>query len=204
MDSSNTLSDTLFESSDTSFSSDSEGGLFSKFNTTTWILIIIILAFLGINIFAYLAEGTQTITDFFAPIMKAIFGESANVVGQVVDVSAEGAKKVVDDTADVIDKSLTAVQNATPNNASLKGDKYSQEPSNASQSQSALNNANNEQPNYQAHDAQSSVYTGKSGWCYIGNDRGFRACSEIGTNDTCMSGDIFPTQEICMNPKLRV
>jgi hypothetical protein len=50
----------------------------------------------------------------------------------------------------------------------------------------------------------SSIQTkGKSGWCYIGDDRGFRACSEIGVNDICMSGDIFPSQAICMNPNLR-
>ena len=45
--------------------------------------------------------------------------------------------------------------------------------------------------------------SGKSGWCFIGEDRGFRTCSEIGENDRCMSGDIFPSQEICMNPNLR-
>jgi hypothetical protein len=47
------------------------------------------------------------------------------------------------------------------------------------------------------------THSGKSGWCFIGEDRGFRTCSEIGVNDQCMSGDIFPSQEICMNPKLR-
>ena len=45
--------------------------------------------------------------------------------------------------------------------------------------------------------------SGKAGWCFIGEDRGFRTCSEIGENDKCMSGDIFPSQEICMNPNLR-
>jgi hypothetical protein len=25
----------------------------------------------------------------------------------------------------------------------------------------------------------------------------------VGPNDTCMSGDIFPSQDICVNPSLR-
>ena len=43
----------------------------------------------------------------------------------------------------------------------------------------------------------------KSGSCYIGIDKGFRNCVSVGEGDTCMSGDIFPTLEMCINPKLR-
>jgi hypothetical protein len=58
--------------------------------------------------------------------------------------------------------------------------------------------------NYEADDTLSSIQgKGKSGWCYIGEDRGFRTCAKVGVNDTCMSGEIFPTQEVCINPNLR-
>lgn len=43
----------------------------------------------------------------------------------------------------------------------------------------------------------------KSGWCYIGTDRGFRSCVKVGEDDKCMSGKIFSTEAICKNPKLR-
>ena len=43
----------------------------------------------------------------------------------------------------------------------------------------------------------------KAGFCYIGEDRGFRSCIEVGEGDVCMSGDIFPTEAICINPNLR-
>ena len=58
---------------------------------------------------------------------------------------------------------------------------------------------------YQADDSSSSIQQGasKAGWCYIGEDRGFRTCSEVGVNDSCMSGDIFPSSQICVNPSLR-
>ena len=51
-------------------------------NLTTWLLIILILAFLGFNVFVYLAKGTQDITNFFAPLFEKIFGTAASVTGR--------------------------------------------------------------------------------------------------------------------------
>jgi hypothetical protein len=47
-------------------------------------------------------------------------------------------------------------------------------------------------------------YTNKQGWCLVGNDRGFNSCIKVGRNDYCMSGDIYPTKDICINPTLRL
>jgi hypothetical protein len=63
----------------------------------------------------------------------------------------------------------------------------------------ALSNAAQTAGQVQPMEASS----GKAGWCYIGDDLGVRTCSQVGINDTCLSGDIFPSQEICMNPNLR-
>ena len=79
----------------------------------------------------------------------------------------------------------------------------------ASASSKALNSAlahaeDNTEP--QPDDASSSTQRlgpGKSGYCYIGEDRGFRSCIKVKEGDTCMSGEIFPSQQICVNPNLR-
>jgi hypothetical protein len=215
MDSPN-VSQSILQSSDSAFSiSSSDEGFFDglkNINATTWILIILILAFLGFNIFVYLAKGTQDIANFFAPLIGKIFGTTVAVTGQAVDVSAEGAKVVVGETAGAIESGLTAIQNITPNGApsTIKGQQLSQQQNGGQMDQSTLNKALNtaqqnqqQQYDYQANEATSSVHGNQSGWCYIGEDRGFRTCAQVGANDTCMSGDIFPTQEICMNPNLR-
>lgn len=222
MDSTNNLSQSILQSSEasmpfTSSSSSSDSGFLDSLkniNATTWILIILILAFLGFNIFAYLAKGTQSIADIFAPLTNKLLGTTVAVTGQAVDVSAEGAKAVVGGTAGVIQGGLSAVQDLTPNStvapSSVKGQPINQQQVDIMQQSSlnrALNTAQSQQPveqDYQANEASSSVHSaGKSGWCYIGDDRGFRSCAQVGVNDTCMSGDIFPSQEICMNPNLR-
>ena len=43
----------------------------------------------------------------------------------------------------------------------------------------------------------------KGQYCYIGTDRGYRSCVKLGESDICMSGDIFPSKDICINPNLR-
>jgi len=68
----------------------------------------------------------------------------------------------------------------------------------------ALDNARQTSNEPQPDNSRSSIQTtGKSGWCFIGEEQGIRTCAEIGVNDVCMSGDVFPNQAICMNPNLR-
>jgi hypothetical protein len=217
----------LLQSSDTVFSSYSnDSSFFDSFkniNLITWIIIIIIiLAFLGFNVFAYVANITQTLVDILNPIVSRLFNTTAAVTGETVDVAAEGAKVVVggtkvivNETADAIETGLTAIQNITPNVAvsGIKGQPISEQQvdTRLQGDQSTLNKALNtrqmrqsSEKDYQAHEASSSVHgAGKGGWCFIGEDRGFRSCAQVGVNDTCMSGDIFPTHELCMNPNLR-
>jgi hypothetical protein len=218
MDNTNNLSSAILQSSDSTFpsmstastSTSSSNGFFDSFkdiNSTTWIIIILILAFLGFNIFIYLAKGTQDISNFFGPIIQKIFGTTVGVASQTVDVAAEGTKAVVGGTANVVNTGLSAVQDITPNNAqsSVKGESVQQQKINQFDNNSlnrALNTSKQTQQkggdqDYEPHEAESS------GWCYVGEERGYRTCAQVGVDDICMSGDIFPSQEICMNPNLR-
>jgi len=220
-------------SSSSSSSNSSSGGILSSLfsvSITTWIIIILLLAFLGFNIFVYLAKGTQDITNFFAPIISKILAAFAMVTGQVVNTTATGAKAVVNTTADVIDSGLTGVQNVTQEatkfvsqnategkkaGSSVGGTSLSNAIPTADVMQNntlnkALNSSNVKQNIGQSHeyvadDSSSSIQKTqtKGGYCYIGDDRGHRSCMRVNENDTCMSGEIFPTSEICINPSLR-
>jgi len=201
-------------------STSSDGGWFSHFDWRIWLFIIFILAFLGINIFVYLAKGTQTLADVVAPISSYFGGTAINATKQAVNVSATGAKAGIDVAAGTVTTGLDVAQETA---GSIKGapaaaQQASSEPSYDTSLSNALNNATvslnqkvgveEDSPTYQADDSYSSIQAsktaGKAGWCYIGEDRGFRSCIAVGENDHCMSGDIFPSQEICVNPKLRM
>ena len=68
MDNSNSLSNSILQSSDSSlpiaaYGSTDEGGFFdglANITFSTWLIIILILAFLGFNIFAYLEISNLT------------------------------------------------------------------------------------------------------------------------------------------------
>ena len=225
MSSSNSLTNSILQPSDNSlpsmpdFSSSNspssisgEGILDSikNMNPTTWLLIILILTFLGFNIFVYLAKGTEELNNIFGPIINFFSSFFGKVTGQVIDVSAEGGKAVVNTSAGAIDTGLTAIQSITPNKSNSSVPVTQNQPdvmSNNTLNKALNTSQNKQQPNndYQADEASSSIQSGppKSGWCYIGEDRGFRTCAQVGVNDKCMSGDIFPSQEICVNPNLR-
>lgn len=231
---SNNMGSTPTVSSSSTSSGSSSGGFFGSLfsvSITTWIIIILVLAFLGFNIFVYLAKGTQDITNFFAPIISKILAAFAMVTGQVINTTATGAKAVVNTTADVIDSGLTGVQNVTQDATEFVTQNTTQGkkagstvgglslPNAIPQADVMLNNTLNKALNtstvqknvgqshdYVADDATSSIQKtqSKAGYCYIGEERGHRSCMRVNENDTCMSGEIFPTNEICINPSLRV
>lgn len=240
MDNSNSVSNNLFQSLNSSSDGISIGSSsstnsfsftewFKSIQPVTWILIIIVLAFLGINIFSYLAQGTQGVTNVIQPVINSIGEWFGNVTGQTVNVTAQGAKEVIGQTANVTNSGLTDIQNisqgggapsaSTATTANTSAPIQSTMPTPSASQTSALNTAlntyvpqsqpqteSNQGQSYQADEANSTIQSGnsgKSGWCYIGEDNGIRTCGEVGLNDTCMSGEIFPSQEICINPSLR-
>ena len=183
------------------------GSYFQSISWTTWLIIIFIFMFLGINIFAYLAKGTQDITNIFKPLVDAIASLFGKATGQVINVSVEGAKGIVNTTAGVVDSGLTAVQDLAK--GTLVENTFPQPDITQSNALNrALNTTAQTGPNkneYEADESSSNIQNGapKAGWCFIGEDRGFRSCAKVGVNDKCMSGDIFLSHEICVNPSLR-
>jgi hypothetical protein len=49
----------------------------------------------------------------------------------------------------------------------------------------------------------SSTDSQHHGFCYVGKDNNVRHCAKVSSKSKCMSGDIFPTMDLCINPKLR-
>ena len=216
--------------------SSSSSSFFSNVSWQTWIIIVLILALLGINIFAYLAKGTEESVSIFnkvfAPILSFFGFTALETTKQTVKTSATGTKAGVDIIADttvgaidVIEETakqsqdIPSATSGTSVGVSLPEGQYAasslpvkqkvkvKETENELEEwqQGALEKAlqdasknNNKEPV-----PNESIQTGKSGWCFIGEEAGIRTCSEIGVNDMCMSGDIFPTQAVCMNPNLR-
>jgi len=206
--------------SGTSSSPSSKNGFFTtdgKNNYTKIGLTIILLLFFGVNIFSYLGDFLQKLKETSAPFFKDILESLGYAVTEttkdVTNIAAEGAKLGIDVAAGTVESGVDVIQGQldmeqTGNSSQQQQQQQSSKSSKSSISASLTSALANAEENTEPlpDDAMSSTQrngTGKSGYCYIGEDRGFRSCISVSENDTCMSGDIFPSQEICVNPSLR-
>jgi hypothetical protein len=178
-------------------------------------LVLLLLALIGFNVFTYLDDITAWFSETFGAPFRSVarfLGYAAiDTAHTTVDVTAQGTKTAVDIAAGAATSGIDVLQQTIDQNGSdqdqdqsqgQKGQGQAQAQSSNAGLQRALSHAKKQPP--QPDDATSRTQrTGKSGYCYIGEDRGFRSCIKVGEEDTCMSGDIFPTHAICINPRLR-
>jgi len=229
MDYSNTYSSSSSYLGNTSSTFGSQSFLewIQSISWQTWLIVALVLSILGFNVFYYVAQGSQQIHQWMEPILSFFGQNAANATKQVVNTAATGINGITNTTANTINTGINVVQgeassssgttvipNPPMQNAensltnAMNGGSVSSV--NAGMTSIADNNTYtaNLQPEFQAPlqpigiTANSSI-TPQSGWCYIGEEQGYRSCASVGVNDTCMSGDIFPTKDICVNPNLR-
>lgn len=216
--------------------SDNSTGIFSFLSSiewTTWLIIILILALLGINVFVYLAKGTQAaayiVDNIFGPILRWLGYNVVETAKTTVEVGVTGTKAAVDivsgtatgAVSGAISGAKAGIQKASnqtePTGNPAQGSHNGVPVQDAIQQQGSQINWNNDDDLDKAlshaqyggevapDDSLSSIQasSGKSGWCFIGEQQGIRSCAQLGVNDQCMSGDVFPSREICVNPNLR-
>tara|TARA_Y100000768_G_C23977205_1_gene683683 strand:- start:1577 stop:2290 length:714 start_codon:yes stop_codon:yes gene_type:complete len=219
------ISESISEQISTSSSSQPSSWNFLKI--ARYILIVIILLFLAYNLFSYLGKNTKGGTNVMGNIGTTV----GKALKQTANNTVKGTKGVVNIGANTIGNTMNKLEDATKNivHKSSKSitsgvnqlgnkieKKYGKEKRNKIDDNNqgvgqALNDAtkkyNNPSPPPVPDDAgsrtQSNQVSNKTGYCYIGEDRGFRSCIKVNESDTCMSGDIFPTRDICIHPNLR-
>ncbi len=172
----------------------------NKSNMWKYIIIFLILAFLGFNLFSYIGKFsnfigkiTQRIINLFKPIL-AYFGYGiSETAKKTIDFTASGTKKAIDVTAGTLTGGINVLQKGLD-----KTNKNKNKTNNKNKNEDSI-----PLPDDAGSFIQASKAGKKAGFCYIGEDRGFRSCISVGEGDTCMSGDIFPSREVCINPSLR-
>jgi len=191
---------------------------FLGLSLTSWIILFIVLAFLGFNIFIYIAKGNQSLSDFLEPYLGKVSSIFGNTVKKAINDHEKHEKDETQNEPNVELKPEPSIKGNNASSSLINGDlsnnnvfhqESERNPREDTDLSDTLNNAVPEDGpiSYNSDDTGSSIQnrktTGKAGWCYIGEDRGIRSCSQVGESDSCMSGNIFPSKEICVNPTLR-
>lgn len=171
-----------------------------------YIIIFLILAFLGFNLLTYVGKFSKfaghvvdKLLDAFRPIL-AYFGYGIGEVAKTtIDLTAKGSTKAIDVTAGTLTGGINVLQRGLKKG----GRTFDRDIGQGKEKQLKAQQTQYPLPDDAGSMTQSSKGTRKAGFCYIGEDRGFRSCISVGEGDECMSGDIFPTRDTCINPNLR-
>ena len=235
-----------------------------------WLAIILLLAFLGFNIFKYLAQGTDIVTALLSPFTYTIAYFTGETAKTTLQHTSQGTQTIVGESSsflqiflkfitDLFNNTLVFVTTNTTSaidylQSNIKKDKtIDVKP----QKQISELNANSQQPNRQdrqdikdsqdikeSEDSQDTENDDSTmlneerkienrvqtvpddikklivqkeakepepvqsdsqqhGYCYIGKINNARYCAKVSGKNNCLSGDIFPTMAVCVNPNLK-
>jgi len=209
------ISDTITSNMTTApISSNGANGKYGKI--IRYILIGAVLLFLAVNLFSYLGKNSGIMSLFGDTVKqttnntskgtKGVVSAGANAIDGGVNILEKGAKDVIHAGSKVVTSGVHLLEKGI-DGKSGKQKRNKVDDKSQGTGQALTHAVNNPPPAPVPDDAgsrtQSNKASGKSGYCYIGEDRGFRSCIQVNESDTCMSGDIFPTRDICINPNLR-
>jgi hypothetical protein len=175
------------------------------------LTVLLVLSFLGINLLAFMGNALQTISNVFGPLFTqilSVFGYTAGtVIDKSTDVVTDVAKSGIDLAGDTIQSAAELLKDASRGNVASSAVnqldnsfKYGK----SSSLDSAINNSkpgmNQPVPDASVDPIQKPITAGKVNWCLVGEYQGKRGCIEVDDDSKCMSGQVFPTQNMCLNP----
>jgi hypothetical protein len=178
-----TSSKPFFSSSSASnwTSSVSESLFSSKNMLITILVVLLVFSLLGINILAIIGNFFTSLVYLLKPLVLQILSIFGYVTGTVIEKSGE----IVQKGGDVLlDASIPNLNNIKGVNGSF---------------------ANSQpMPDSTTNPIQNPITSAKTGWCLVGEYEGRRGCIAIGDQDKCLSGQVFPNQQMCLNPTMNM
>jgi hypothetical protein len=193
-----------------------EEDMFSGKNLLVIILLtLLILSFIGINLLSVSGNLLNELAKIFGPTftnLASMFGYSTGeLINNTADVAADATKLGVDiaeGTAQDIGNLLKAASQGGMDEKQKKElDRLLNSPNCPSSVKNALEKhhgakKDDAEPTKSDSAIQQPIASQKSkaGWCFVGDYDGTRGCVELDEHDKCMSGQIFPSQKMCLNP----
>ena len=189
-------------SSNIASSGSSDEGLFSSKNTLIIILVtLLVFSFLGVNLLFVFGNFMQTISNIFGPLVAQILSIFGYTTGTVLNKSVDIVSDVAKTGIDIADGTLHSVGDL------LKGvSSQNVDPNARNQLDKSLNSSgiqySEPSPDNSINPIQKPITSGKQAWCLVGEYQGKRGCIAVSDSNKCLSGQIFPTQQLCLNPTL--
>lgn len=184
-----------FQSSDNSYQENS--GFYSPKNVVIIVLsVLLIFSFLGINLLDILSNFLKLLIKLFGPIVSQLLSLVGYTTGSLLNTSADVA---ADTAKGAIDIAEGTIQNV--GDLMIKASKDDINLGARSELDSALSmkTINNANTDVSENPIQKPISANKVNWCLVGEYQNKRKCIDIADHDKCMSGQVFPNLESCLN-----
>jgi hypothetical protein len=168
------------------------------------------VSFFGTSLWHSLGNFIQSIADIFGPIvvnfLNALGYSAGTALDKVSDVTADVAKGGIDLADGAINNIGGLLKGSGPPTTKPKKKSPSPSPSSSSSSSSSLPPQKptpppeEPSPDTSENKIQKPISSEKWNWCLVGEYQNKRGCIEITDSDKCMSGQVFPSQKMCLNP----
>jgi len=169
------------------------------------LLIFLILTFLGINIFSSLGDFYQYLSNLFGPFfirfLKALGYSTGTILNETTEVTEKVAKTGIEITGDAIQNIGNLMKGSGPPPPPPTTDKdKSLEKTVQQKKEKKTESPNEPTPDSSENTIQKPITADKTNWCLVGEYQNKRGCIEISESDKCFSGQVFPSQKMCLNP----
>ena len=202
--------------------------LFSIKNIIIIVLcVLLLLSFLGINLLNIGGNIIDTIIKLFGPLIAQILSIFGYTTGTLLNITADVAGDTAKTGIDIAEGTVQSIGNILKDASqghvnqdsknsldnALKNNIFNQDKNKKEESKGNLDKAINESKNTSSsthsptpdtaeNPIQKPITSNKAGWCLVGEYKGKRGCVEVTEQDKCLSGQVYPSQKMCLNPVL--
>lgn len=167
-------------------------------NTIIIVLVsILVLSLLGVNVLTLFGNMVESVTEIFRPVVSKALANlgyaSGTLLDRSSDIVADASKTGIDILHGTVDSVGDLLIKASGQGAGAALDIHINQPPTMP--------PNSPLPNATTNPIQSGG-SGKAQWCLVGEYNGTRGCINVSDQDKCLSGQVFPSQQQCLNPNL--
>jgi len=172
-------------------------GDWSKNTIIIVLVVILLLSLLGVNILNLFGNMVESVTQIFRPVVSRALADlgyaSGTLLDRSSDVVADASKTGIDILHGTVDSVGDLLIKASGQGSGQALDIHINQPPTIARS--------SPEPNATTNPIQGNS-SAKSQWCLVGEYNGTRGCISVSDQDKCLSGQVFPSQQQCLNPNL--
>jgi hypothetical protein len=185
-------------------STPTEESIFSGKNVLLIVLVfLLVLSMVGINLLAVSAGVLDNLAKIIGPVtiqLGSMFGYSA---GELINTTATVAGDVATTGVDIAEGTLKDIGGLLVNASKGGMSEHDKKSLDTVLGKSSSEKCDPKPANTDnAIQKPISANKPKAGWCFVGEYDGSRSCVGMEEHDKCMSGQVFPSQKMCLNPTL--